>query len=57
MNYSIDVVNNLHSYTLAYLNRLIHGLLTVSARFAKLPIVSQFEWSSSISLIICRSTT
>lgn len=52
--YSIDIVNNLHSYTLAYLNRLIHGLLKVAVRFTKLPIVSQFEWPSAISLITCQ---
>lgn len=49
--YSIDIVNNLHSYTLAYLNRLIHGLLTVAIKFTKLPSVGRFEWPSNINLI------
>lgn len=39
---------------MAYLNRLIHGLLTVAIKFTKLPIVSQFEWPSSLSLITCQ---
>lgn len=32
---SIGIVNNLHSYTIKYLNRLIHGLLLVNAKFSK----------------------
>jgi hypothetical protein len=52
--YSIDIVDNLHAYTLAYLNRLIHGLLSVAIRFTKLPIVAQFEWPSALSLITCQ---
>jgi hypothetical protein len=30
---SIDIVNNLHSYIISYLNRLIHGLLKVFKKF------------------------
>mgnify|MGYP000934344076 CR=1 FL=1 len=30
--FTVNVVNNLHSYILLYLNRLIHGLLKVSKR-------------------------
>jgi hypothetical protein len=33
--YSIGLVNNLNSYILTYLNRLIHGLLTVSLKLSK----------------------
>ena len=33
--YSLDIVNNLHSYTIKYLNRLIHGLLRATAFFRK----------------------
>ena len=33
--YSIDIVNNLHSYIITYLNRLIHGLLSVAQKFSK----------------------
>jgi hypothetical protein len=49
--YSVGIVNNLHAYILAYLNRLIHGLLAVGQRFAKLPQVSQCDWSSSVNLV------
>lgn len=49
--YSIDIVNNLHSYIITYLNRLIHGLLTVAIKFSKLPSVSHIEWPSNINLI------
>lgn len=31
--YSLDIVNNLHAYTIKYLNRLIHGLLTATLKF------------------------
>jgi hypothetical protein len=39
--FSIDIVNNLHSYIIAYLNRLIHGLLAVFKRFQQLPAAQQ----------------
>lgn len=31
--YASKIVKNTHSYTIAYLNRLIHGLMTVSKDF------------------------
>ena len=43
--YSLDIVNNLHSYTIKYLNRLIHGLLTVSGRFIKYYSTYQMDFS------------
>ena len=33
--FSIDIDNNLHSYIITYLNRLIHGLLSVAQKFSK----------------------
>jgi hypothetical protein len=50
-NYSIDIVNNLHSYIITYLNRLIHGLLTVATKFSQLPEVCHMELPSKVSLI------
>jgi hypothetical protein len=50
-NYSIDIVNNLHSYIVSYLNRLIHGLLTVAAKFSQLPEVSHMDLPSKVNLI------
>lgn len=50
-NYSIDIVNNLHSYTISYLNRLLHGLLTVASKFAQLPEVSHMELPAKVNLI------
>jgi hypothetical protein len=49
--YSIDVVHNLHSYIIAYLNRLIHGLLTVALKFGKNRSVKMNEWSSNLNLV------
>ena len=43
--YSLDIVNNLHSYTLKYLNRLIHGLLTVTAKLTKHYSNLEFDFS------------
>lgn len=31
--FAVSIVNNLHSYIILYLNRLIHGLLKVSKKF------------------------
>jgi hypothetical protein len=31
--FSVKVVNNLHNYIITYLNRLIHGLMTVSDKW------------------------
>lgn len=31
--FAVHMVKNLHSYVILYLNRLIHGLLTVSKNF------------------------
>jgi hypothetical protein len=50
-NYSIDIVNNLHSYIITYLNRLIHGLLTVANKFSQLPEVSHMELPAKVNLI------
>jgi len=50
-SYSIGIVNNLHCYIITYLNRLIHGLLTVANRFSQLPEVSHLELPARINLI------
>ena len=31
--YSVEMLNSLYSYLIAYLNRLIHGLMVVAKRF------------------------
>lgn len=64
--FSIDIVNNLHSYIIAYLNRLIHGLLAVWRRFQKLPGVELLELAASgagivsfqvMDLVRCKCTS
>ena len=42
--YSAKIVNNLHSYIITYLNRLIHGLISVSYRFFKGHQLSKSAW-------------
>jgi hypothetical protein len=49
--YSADLVHNLHAYIIAYLNRLIHGLLTVALKFGKSRSVKASEWSSNLNLV------
>lgn len=46
------VVKNLHSYIIAYLNRLIHGLLKVAKDFFEENNLSKFTfWSSPPNLL------
>ena len=53
--FSSRVVDNLHSYIIAYLNRLIHGLCRVSRQFYEEGRLSQYNyWPSPPNLITFR---
>lgn len=47
----MNIVNNLHSYILLYLNRLIHGLLKVSKRVYDKELIGRARWTSPPNLI------
>ena len=49
--FSIDIVNNLHSYIITYLNRLIHGLLSVLKEFREDSEAHQLELPFSEDII------
>lgn len=49
--FTINIVNNLHSYILLYLNRLIHGLLRVSKRVYDKELIGRPRWTSPPNLI------
>jgi len=42
--FTVKIVNNLHTYVLTYLNRLIHGLMTVAFKFHKTFTLSVSAW-------------
>ena len=53
--FACKVVQNLHSYIIAYLNRLIHGLCKVSKEFYEQGRLSQYNyWPSPPNLITFR---
>jgi hypothetical protein len=46
------MVKNLHSYIILYLNRLIHGLLTVSKEFYEKEVDKSWDgWQSPPNLV------
>ena len=50
--YSIEIVNNLHSYLITYLNRLIHGLMNVAERFwVKSNLKDNSNWPTPPNLL------
>ena len=50
--FATHMVKNLHSYILLYLNRLIHGLLSVSKLFFEKDIDKAWEmWQSPPNLV------
>ena len=50
-HYAIGIVNNLHAYIVVYLNRLIHGLLSVSRKFTKILENNKLELAGTVNLI------
>ena len=50
--FSIGIVNNLHAYIIAYLNRLIHGLLEVARKFEELPVSRNLNMPASSFKIV-----
>lgn len=49
--FATKTVNNLHSYIVLYLNRLIHGLLTVSKELYENRLSTKARWTSAPDLI------
>lgn len=49
--FAFKTVNNLHSYITLYLNRLMHGLLTVSKTLFETKLSSKARWTSPPDLI------
>jgi hypothetical protein len=49
--FTVNIVNNLHSYIIHYLNRLIHGLLKVSKRVYDRELIGRARWNSPPNLI------
>jgi hypothetical protein len=49
--FTVNIVNNLHSYILLYLNRLLHGLLKVSKRVYDRELIGRARWTSPPNLI------
>jgi len=49
--YSIEMLNSLHSHLIGYLNRLIHGLASVSKRFYERSEMANAGWSSPPDLV------
>ena len=49
--FATKTVNNLHSYIVIYLNRLIHGLLTVSKQLYEEKLSTKARWSSPPDLL------
>jgi hypothetical protein len=49
--FTVNIVNNLHSYILLYLNRLVHGLLKVSKRVYDKELIGRARWTSPPNLI------
>ena len=50
--FSLKVVKNLHSYIIAFLNRLIHGLLKISKRMYDENQLSQYSnWPTPVNLL------
>jgi hypothetical protein len=49
--FAYKTVNNLHCYIILYLNRIIHGLLTVSKDLYETKLSSKSRWTSPPDLI------
>lgn len=50
--FSVKVVNNLHSYIIGFLNRLIHGLMKVAKQMHDDYQLGQFSfWPSPVNLL------
>ena len=52
--FTYNIANNLHSYVLLYLNRLIHGLLKVARRVYDRDLIGRARWNSPPNLISFR---
>jgi hypothetical protein len=49
--FAYKIVNNLHSYIVLYLNRIIHGLLTTSKELYDTKLSNKARWTSPPDLL------